>query len=101
MTTTLPTTTRASRTKPANGSSAHRSHHAGQPGNGSSLSNGRMPPLVPLPTASASAASPSPDEIAVRAYQYFEKRGCQHGHDVEHWLAAESSLRAEQQPPQP
>ena len=98
MTTTLPSTTRATRTKPANGSAAHRSHHAGQPGNGSSLSNGRMPPLAPLPTA---AASPSPDEIAVRAYQYFEKRGCQHGHDVEHWLAAESSLRAEQQPPQP
>jgi hypothetical protein len=34
------------------------------------------------------------DAIAARAYERFAARGCEHGHDVEDWLAAEAELRA-------
>jgi len=30
--------------------------------------------------------------IARRAYELFEKRGCEHGHDWEDWFQAESEL---------
>ena len=30
--------------------------------------------------------------IARRAYELFETRGCEHGHDWEDWLRAESEL---------
>ena len=30
--------------------------------------------------------------IQKRAYQLFELRGCQHGHDVDDWLAAEAEV---------
>ena len=30
--------------------------------------------------------------IRRRAYELFELRGCQHGHDVEDWLAAEAEV---------
>ncbi|HJZ84879.1 MAG TPA: ribosomal protein L7/L12 [Polyangia bacterium] len=33
-----------------------------------------------------------PEQIAARAYQRFIERGCEHGHDVEDWLAAEGEL---------
>ena len=33
------------------------------------------------------------DQIARRAYELFEARGCAHGHDVDDWLQAESELR--------
>jgi hypothetical protein len=48
--------------------------------------------------ASAKAAKndvaiPNPAEaISHRAYQRFEARGCEHGHDVEDWLVAEADL---------
>jgi hypothetical protein len=35
------------------------------------------------------------DRIAARAYERYVERGCQHGHDVEDWLAAEADLAAE------
>ncbi len=38
----------------------------------------------------------SRDEIAKRAHAIFERNGCQHGCDVENWLAAEAELKAEQ-----
>jgi len=34
-------------------------------------------------------------DVARRAYEEFESSGCQHGHDVEHWLNAESRIAAE------
>jgi hypothetical protein len=37
---------------------------------------------------------PAEAEIAIVAYQIFEERGCEHGHDLEHWLAAEERIRA-------
>lgn len=32
------------------------------------------------------------DQISARAYQRFVERGCEHGHDVEDWIAAEREL---------
>jgi len=32
------------------------------------------------------------DSIRTRAYQLFEERGYEHGHDLEDWLAAEAEL---------
>jgi hypothetical protein len=37
---------------------------------------------------------PDQDAIARRAYELFCERGCEHGHDLEDWLAAENQLRA-------
>lgn len=34
-------------------------------------------------------------QIAAKAYELFVHRGCQHGHDVEDWLAAEAAVSAE------
>ena len=42
-------------------------------------------------------ANPIPDEdIAKRAFELYEARGCQNGHDVEDWLRAEQELEEEQ-----
>lgn len=38
----------------------------------------------------------SQDEIAKRAYEIYERNGCQPGRDVENWLAAEAELSAAQ-----
>jgi hypothetical protein len=37
------------------------------------------------------------DRIEVRAYELFLSRGCEDGHDIEDWLAAESELTALEQ----
>ena len=36
--------------------------------------------------------------IAARAYDHYVQRGCQHGGDLEDWLAAEAELRGEHTP---
>lgn len=36
--------------------------------------------------------------IQLRAYQLFEKRGYEHGHDVEDWLEAEAEVVGTRQP---
>ena len=33
------------------------------------------------------------DDIARRAYELYEERGCEHGHDFDDWLLAEHELR--------
>ena len=33
-------------------------------------------------------------EIAERAYQFYEARGCQDGHDLQDWLRAEKEILA-------
>jgi hypothetical protein len=33
------------------------------------------------------------EEIEIRAYELYLKCGCDGGHDLEHWLAAEDELR--------
>ena len=37
---------------------------------------------------------PSSDMIAQRARQIWKAAGCPEGHDLEHWLQAETELRA-------
>ena len=39
-----------------------------------------------------SSEKPHPDEVALRAYELFQKRGAQHGHDREDWFEAELQL---------
>jgi hypothetical protein len=39
--------------------------------------------------------TPSPDEVARRAYFSYENQGSLPGHEVQHWLAAEAELIAE------
>jgi hypothetical protein len=38
------------------------------------------------------ASTPSPDEVARRAYAIYEHQGSHPGHDVKHWLEAEAQL---------
>ncbi|MDR3749685.1 MAG: DUF2934 domain-containing protein [Acidobacteriota bacterium] len=49
----------------------------------------------------ADAPTPKPDKsslelteelVRVRAYQLYEERGCEHGHDLEDWLQAEVEI---------
>jgi hypothetical protein len=39
--------------------------------------------------------TPSPDEVARRAYFSYVNQGSPQGHEVQHWLAAEAQLLAE------
>src|SRR5436305_14386860 len=41
--------------------------------------------------------TPSDDEIAARAYEIYEREGRSDGKAMDHWLQAESELRAERQ----
>src|SRR5262249_28846889 len=43
-------------------------------------------------SARIAAMAATLDQIAARAYQRFVERGCEHGHDVEDWMAAEREL---------
>lgn len=38
---------------------------------------------------------PAPDEVARRAYLAYENQGSRPGHEVQHWLQAETDLIAE------
>ena len=51
-------------------------------------------PMVMSARNGQPAAMPMPthDQIAIRAYQLFEMRGCVHGFHMEDWLAAEAEL---------
>ena len=42
---------------------------------------------------SQSKASPTRDQIAKKAYEIWLSKGCEHGHDQEHWIEAERQLR--------
>jgi hypothetical protein len=42
---------------------------------------------------SDSARSADRDEIARRAYERYEERGREHGHDLDDWLEAERDLQ--------
>jgi hypothetical protein len=39
--------------------------------------------------------TPSPDEVARKAYFSYENEGSRPGHEVQHWLKAEADLIAE------
>jgi hypothetical protein len=40
-----------------------------------------------------SETGPTHEQIATLAYEYWERGGCQPGHENEHWLKAEKALR--------
>jgi len=54
-----------------------------------------------MPEATAIVSTGNPDEgsleltediIRVRAYRFYQERGCEHGHDLEDWLRAEAEI---------
>ena len=65
------------------------------------LSKTQQAVIAPRPTSSAAILqeeadfSPSPDEVARKAYFAYENPGSQPGHDVQHWLKAEADLITE------
>ena len=68
----------------------------------------RMPQRRQSNGATKAAARPKHEDIAVRAYQIYLERGCQHGYDVDDWMQAEYELMqlpvrvlAEMDPPKP
>jgi Protein of unknown function (DUF2934) len=55
-------------------------------------------PAAPGTTATPPLAATPPvprDKIAMRAYDKWLKGGCRHGCDQQHWLEAETELKAE------
>jgi len=65
------------------------------------LSKTQQAVIEPRPTSGVGedhaeiSFTPSPDEVARRAYFAYENERSQPGHDVEHWLKAEADLIAE------
>ena len=65
------------------------------------LSKTQQAVISPRPTSAAGIGqdeisfSPSPDEVARKAYFAYENGGSLPGHEVQHWLAAEAELIAE------
>lgn len=61
----------------------------------------QKPAAALLPTATAQmvktelAFTPSPDEVARKAYFAYVNEGSRPGHEVQHWLSAEADLIAE------
>ncbi len=61
----------------------------------------QKPPQVPRPAPATALNAreidftPSPDEVARRAYFTYLNQGSRDGHEVQHWLAAEADLIAE------
>lgn len=49
--------------------------------------------VTPASTPAIKTKAPTPEEIARKAYEIWCARGCEQGHDVEHWLEAEKQLR--------
>ena len=55
-----------------------------------------MPRPVSTTPAGDQSVTPIASDIAKRAFELYCERGCQDGHDVEHWLQAERELRETQ-----
>lgn len=49
-------------------------------------------PAVTAPVVTAVAVV-TPQQVAARAYEIWQSVSYEHGHDVEHWLAAEKELK--------
>jgi len=56
-------------------------------------------PVAVKPAATRAKRAPAADAIAMRAYELFEARQFEHGHDVEDWLRAEAELTTVSKPP--
>ena len=55
-------------------------------------SQGRRPNDLVIPPSVEQIGDVAETEIARRAYELYEQRGCAHGHDVDDWLLAEQQL---------
>jgi hypothetical protein len=61
--------------------------------NGSTTSRATAPTeLKNVGATEALRARPSDEEIARRAYEIYEREGCQPGTDLQNWLKAEAEL---------
>ena len=49
--------------------------------------------VVPSARPGALAATTTSNEVPRRAYELYCERGGEHGHDLDHWLQAESEVR--------
>ncbi len=47
---------------------------------------------LPMPSLDQGSQELTEEYIRLRAYHFFEERGCEHGHDVEDWLRAEAEI---------
>jgi len=58
-----------------------------------------MPDTTPVPSTSQMGSQELTEEIIrIRAYQLFEMRGQEHGHDMEDWLQAEAEVMGKKKP---
>ena len=48
-----------------------------------------MPATLPHSSLDKGSLELTEEYIRLRAYQFWEECGCEHGHDLEHWLRAE------------
>jgi DUF2934 family protein len=55
-------------------------------------SQGRRPNDLVIPPIVERFGDVAETEIARRAYELYEQRGCAHGHDIDDWLQAEQQL---------
>ncbi len=46
-----------------------------------------------VPAQASLGPAMTPDRVARRAYEIYERSGFQHGRDVDHWLIAERELQ--------
>jgi hypothetical protein len=49
-------------------------------------------PISTLPDKTKNPTADPQELIRVRAYELFEQRGCEHGHDTEDWIQAEKEI---------
>ena len=49
---------------------------------------------TPIPVPDARSATTTDDSVARRAYELYEQRGREHGHDLDDWLQAERELHS-------
>jgi hypothetical protein len=67
---------------------------APEPGDAADRAQQSEPIVSPLPTESESMASePSEEEIRLRAYHRFLRRGGEHGGHFDDWIEAENELK--------
>jgi hypothetical protein len=54
-----------------------------------------MPATLPHSSPDKGSLELTEEYISLRAYQLWEQRGCEDGHDVEDWLRAEAEILGE------
>jgi hypothetical protein len=52
--------------------------------------------IAPLSASAQREPTITREQIARRAYEIWQARGCPHGRDIDHWLEAERQLRSRQ-----